>query len=136
MMMVGHTHENIDALFRRVAEYWSRKGMVLTPYDFFAFLRASVESTTVHPLVEYVHGYAGFFSDCIYDDGINKASGSSSSRSALMADCADAARVLCATAVEFWYKPDSSHKHLYPTEKNEEGNPKTGYDQWREVSEK
>eukprot|EP00965_Chrysotila_dentata_P005871 193158-Pleurochrysis_carterae.AAC.1 len=25
MMMVGHTHEDIDAVFRRVSEYWSRK---------------------------------------------------------------------------------------------------------------
>eukprot|EP00965_Chrysotila_dentata_P208942 6184987-Pleurochrysis_carterae.AAC.1 len=29
----------------------------------------------VHPLVEYVHDYAGFFNDCIYDrvEGINDA---------------------------------------------------------------
>eukprot|EP00965_Chrysotila_dentata_P050726 1681373-Pleurochrysis_carterae.AAC.1 len=26
MMMVGHTHEDIDALFRRIAEYWARQG--------------------------------------------------------------------------------------------------------------
>eukprot|EP00965_Chrysotila_dentata_P017768 590850-Pleurochrysis_carterae.AAC.1 len=58
MMMVGHTHEDIDALFRRVAEYWSRKGKVLTPYDFFQYLRESVVNTVVHPLVEYVHDYA------------------------------------------------------------------------------
>eukprot|EP00965_Chrysotila_dentata_P139784 4621252-Pleurochrysis_carterae.AAC.1 len=75
MMMVGHTHEDIDALFRRVAEYWSRKGMVLTPHEFFAYLRASVKSTTVHPLVEYVHDYAAFFEECIYHEvkGINDA---------------------------------------------------------------
>eukprot|EP00965_Chrysotila_dentata_P108818 3595002-Pleurochrysis_carterae.AAC.1 len=49
--------------------------MVLTPYDFFAYLRASVESTTVHPLVDNVHDYADFFSDCIYESvkGINEA---------------------------------------------------------------
>eukprot|EP00965_Chrysotila_dentata_P142574 4712629-Pleurochrysis_carterae.AAC.1 len=51
MMMVGHTHEDIDALFRRVAEYWSGKGKVLTPYDFFKYLRESFEQTIVHPLV-------------------------------------------------------------------------------------
>eukprot|EP00965_Chrysotila_dentata_P029893 995118-Pleurochrysis_carterae.AAC.1 len=67
MMMVGHTHEDIDALFRRVAENWSRQGKVLTPYDFFAYLHASVESTPVYPLVEYVHDYATFFEDCIYN---------------------------------------------------------------------
>eukprot|EP00965_Chrysotila_dentata_P223772 6193773-Pleurochrysis_carterae.AAC.1 len=27
-------------------------------------------------------------------------------------------------AVAFWYKPDSSHKHLYPTQKDDEGKPK------------
>eukprot|EP00965_Chrysotila_dentata_P204806 6182559-Pleurochrysis_carterae.AAC.2 len=30
---------------------------------------------------------------------------------------------MCVSAVAFWYKPDSSHKHLYPTKKDEEGNP-------------
>eukprot|EP00965_Chrysotila_dentata_P119858 3963591-Pleurochrysis_carterae.AAC.2 len=65
MMKVGHTHDDIDALYRRVAEYWSRKGKVLTPYDFFKHLRESVENTLVHSLVEYVHDYAGFFKNSI-----------------------------------------------------------------------
>ena len=31
--------------------------------------------------------------------------------------------VLLYTAAVFWYKPDSSHKHLYPARKNERGEP-------------
>eukprot|EP00965_Chrysotila_dentata_P021965 726867-Pleurochrysis_carterae.AAC.3 len=62
-MMVGHTHKDIDALFRRIAKYWARMGMVSTP------------SATVHPLVEYVHDWSSFFSDHIYDhvEGITEA---------------------------------------------------------------
>eukprot|EP00965_Chrysotila_dentata_P186435 6156132-Pleurochrysis_carterae.AAC.2 len=59
MMMVEHNHEDIDAIFRCVSEYWKRKA----------------KGAVVHPLVEYVHDYSNFFADAIYDsvEGIKEA---------------------------------------------------------------
>eukprot|EP00965_Chrysotila_dentata_P248303 6208260-Pleurochrysis_carterae.AAC.1 len=38
----------------------------------------------------------------------------------------DCSALCCAcTAIAFWYKPDASHKHLYPSVKDDDGNPKT-----------
>ena len=75
MMMVGHTHEDIDAMFKLVVELWRRKRRVLSPADFAALLKESVPSAMVHPFVEYVHDWASFFADCVYDSvvGINSA---------------------------------------------------------------
>eukprot|EP00965_Chrysotila_dentata_P254658 6211951-Pleurochrysis_carterae.AAC.2 len=75
MMMVGHTHEDIDALFRRIAEYWARQGIVRTPSAFQNYLKVAIPGAKVHPLVEYVHDFASFFTDVIYDsvEGINDA---------------------------------------------------------------
>eukprot|EP00965_Chrysotila_dentata_P234325 6200101-Pleurochrysis_carterae.AAC.1 len=75
MMMVGHTHEDIDSIFRRVSEYWKRQKKVHTPSVFLTYLSNSVQGAVVHPLVEYVHDYSAFFADTIYDrvEGINDA---------------------------------------------------------------
>eukprot|EP00965_Chrysotila_dentata_P189358 6173276-Pleurochrysis_carterae.AAC.4 len=112
MMMVGHTHEDIDALFRRIAEYWARKGKVGTPSAFQRYLRAAVPGAVVHDLVEYVHDFKSFFTDHIYDNvqGINDA------REFIIRERDDG-------VVAFWYKPCSSHKHTYPAMKDEDGNP-------------
>eukprot|EP00965_Chrysotila_dentata_P056702 1880692-Pleurochrysis_carterae.AAC.1 len=74
-MMVGHTHEDIDAIFRCISEYWKRKAKVLTPSVYLTYLRDSVEGAVIHDLVEYVHDFAGFFGDHICDSvaGINDA---------------------------------------------------------------
>ena len=40
MMMVGHTHEDIDAVFKRIVEEWKRQGKVLCPDDFYQMLRS------------------------------------------------------------------------------------------------
>eukprot|EP00965_Chrysotila_dentata_P053693 1781104-Pleurochrysis_carterae.AAC.1 len=36
MMMVGHPHEDIDVPFRRIVEYWARRGRVSTPSAFIS----------------------------------------------------------------------------------------------------
>eukprot|EP00965_Chrysotila_dentata_P096076 3174056-Pleurochrysis_carterae.AAC.1 len=111
-MMVGHTHEDIDALFRRIADYWARKGKVGSPSAFQQYLREAVPGAVVHPLVEYVHDFKSFLSDHIYEDvhGINDA------REFIIRERDDG-------VVAFWYKPCSSHKHTYPAEKHADGNP-------------
>eukprot|EP00965_Chrysotila_dentata_P122993 4065112-Pleurochrysis_carterae.AAC.1 len=153
MMMVGHTHEDIDALFRRIAEYWARQGRVSTPSAFMRYLREAIPSSTVHPLVEYVHDWASFFKDQIYDavEGINDAREfiikerddggkcqhvcihcTVHATNAMIAKCGGHVCIslllvvhvhFCLTVAAMWYKPYSSHPHLYPAAKDADGNP-------------
>jgi len=60
MMMVGHTHEDIDALFRRAAEYWRKRGKVLTPSRFMSYLRDAIPGARIHEMLKYVRNYANF----------------------------------------------------------------------------
>eukprot|EP00965_Chrysotila_dentata_P001005 32896-Pleurochrysis_carterae.AAC.1 len=39
MMLVGHTHEDIDAVLRRIYELWKKKGGCLSPYAFKEMLQ-------------------------------------------------------------------------------------------------
>ena len=39
MMAPGHTHEDIDALFKRIVERWKQLGHVLTPKGFKTMLQ-------------------------------------------------------------------------------------------------
>ena len=75
MMMVGHTHEDIDALFKLIVELWRRLRRVLSPSDFHQMLQEAIPSAVVHQFLEYVHDWADFFSECIYDSvhGLNTA---------------------------------------------------------------
>eukprot|EP00965_Chrysotila_dentata_P101176 3341337-Pleurochrysis_carterae.AAC.4 len=65
--MVGHTHEDIDALFRRIVKYWARQGRASTSSAFMTYLRATIPGSKVHPLVEFTHDYAAFIDGHIYD---------------------------------------------------------------------
>ena len=75
MMMVGHTHEDIDAIFKLVVMLWRRLRRVLSPADFVQLLSDSIPNAVVHAMVEYVHDWAGFFEQCIYNNltGVNTA---------------------------------------------------------------
>ena len=42
MMMVGHTHEDIDAMFRLIQDRWKRRGCVLSVDAFKELLREAV----------------------------------------------------------------------------------------------
>ena len=66
MMMVGHTHEDIDAIFKLVVMLWRRLRRVLCPVEFAQMLKDAIPNAVVHAMVEYVHNWAGFFEDCIY----------------------------------------------------------------------
>ena len=112
MMMVGHTHEDIDAIFQLISAAWKRARQVLSPSAFTQLLSDAVPNCIVHDFLEYVHDWASFFADCIYDEvvGINTA------REFIIRERDDG-------VVAFWYKPSSSHKHLYPALKDNDGNP-------------
>eukprot|EP00965_Chrysotila_dentata_P125392 4145938-Pleurochrysis_carterae.AAC.1 len=58
MMMIGHTHEDIDAIFRCVSDKWSRRGKCLAPSVFLTYLSSAIPGSVVHPLVEYVQNYS------------------------------------------------------------------------------
>eukprot|EP00965_Chrysotila_dentata_P140174 4633846-Pleurochrysis_carterae.AAC.1 len=84
-MLVGHTHEDIDAVFRRIYEMLKKKGGCLNPYKFKQMLKKAIPGvrlhkdndawSTVHSFLEYVHDFIAFFADCIYEDldGFNTA---------------------------------------------------------------
>ena len=42
-MVVGHTHENIDALFKRIVTAWRGLKRVLSPLKFLNMLQARVQ---------------------------------------------------------------------------------------------
>ena len=65
MMMVGHTH---DTLFKLIVALWRRLRHVLCPLEFTRLLQDAILSARVHPFLEYVHEWAGFFSDFIYEN--------------------------------------------------------------------
>eukprot|EP00965_Chrysotila_dentata_P003335 108809-Pleurochrysis_carterae.AAC.1 len=75
MMMVGHTHEDIDAIFKRITDQWREKKKVLTPSGLLCMLQEAIPNATVHPITTYVHDWASFFRNTIYDktDGITTA---------------------------------------------------------------
>ena len=68
MMMVGHTHEDIDALFKLIVALWRRQRRVLSPDEFSRLLQDAVPTACVHPFIDHVHDWAKFFSECIYDE--------------------------------------------------------------------
>ena len=147
MMMVGHTHEDIDALFKLIVALWRRQRHVLCPVDFARMLQDAIPSAHVHPFLEYVHDWAEFFADCIYEH----LQGITSAREFIMRmrddggtelvpvccvpslmnpvhavlACHDGVVLFTCAAVVFWYKPDAAHRHLYPARKDENGNPIT-----------
>eukprot|EP00965_Chrysotila_dentata_P110174 3640990-Pleurochrysis_carterae.AAC.7 len=66
MMLVGHTHEDIDALFKLISTHWRKIDKVLNPVSFMHMLKDAISGASVHPIVEYVHVFADFFKDFIY----------------------------------------------------------------------
>eukprot|EP00965_Chrysotila_dentata_P098244 3248259-Pleurochrysis_carterae.AAC.1 len=48
MMLVGHTHEDIDAVFRRVFERWKKKGGCMNPHAFRAMLEKAIPAGASH----------------------------------------------------------------------------------------
>eukprot|EP00965_Chrysotila_dentata_P070548 2331975-Pleurochrysis_carterae.AAC.1 len=59
--MVGHTHEDIDALFKCVTDKWKSKKKVLAPSAFLRLLEKVIPDATVHSIMMYTHDWASFF---------------------------------------------------------------------------
>ena len=58
MMMVGHTHEDIDAAFKLVVDKWKQWGCVLSPDDFEKMLRDSIPDGSGYSLTDqYIYRY-------------------------------------------------------------------------------
>eukprot|EP00965_Chrysotila_dentata_P260345 6213872-Pleurochrysis_carterae.AAC.2 len=95
--MVGHTHEDIDATFKRITDQWREQKEVLTPSGFLCMLQEqdfssknacilylsidlgftptlvvhdqeAIPDATVHPIMRYVHVWASFFRNTNYDN--------------------------------------------------------------------
>eukprot|EP00965_Chrysotila_dentata_P108748 3592489-Pleurochrysis_carterae.AAC.1 len=112
MMEVGHTHEDIDAVFRRVA----------------------VPDATVHPIMTFTQDWKTYLNTDISDTiaNINNARELIIRKREKDGGTDEFMRVLAwrssslfciDTVLAFWYKPDSSHKTLYPTAKDKNGKP-------------
>eukprot|EP00965_Chrysotila_dentata_P191548 6174594-Pleurochrysis_carterae.AAC.1 len=59
-----------------------------------------------------MHDYKAFFADSVYDS----VKGITDARVFIIKERADG-------AIAFWYKPNAAHKHLYPAQKDEHGQP-------------
>eukprot|EP00965_Chrysotila_dentata_P206051 6183328-Pleurochrysis_carterae.AAC.2 len=69
-MTIGHdTHEDIDALFKRLTISSQKMRMVLTPDLFLQYLKAAVPDAHVYDIVNYTHDWAEFFKEGI-DGGL------------------------------------------------------------------
>jgi hypothetical protein len=124
------TRTDIDAAFRVIAEHFYQLGMILNVDDFIAQLRASWEGgkhgdNTVVDTVDVVFDYKLWFDEVVYDaqeptlvraDTHAQVKGITSARYFLIRKRSDG--VVC-----FWYKPQPAHPWLYPTKKDEMGEP-------------
>lgn len=106
MMMVGHTHEDIDAMFRFIADKLRSKGVVRTIDELVACARAAFPDNIHVEHIPWVPNYTEWLKDCRGEFMDIK-----SERYFVMSKRADG-------VVAMWYKPDSSHSHLYPTKKD------------------
>eukprot|EP00965_Chrysotila_dentata_P250722 6209613-Pleurochrysis_carterae.AAC.1 len=85
----------------------------LTKVFIHALQTAAVPAATVHPIMTFTHNLKTYFDADIYDSipNINTAQ-------EVIIRKREKDGVLA-----FWYKPDSSHKTLYPTAKDKAGKP-------------
>lgn len=107
MMMPGHTHEDIDAMFRFIADALRSRSLIRTIDELVeaamdAFIKQSVHVehvAAVHDYTKWLKPLAGKF------EGIKSA------RYFIIALRESDGRPV------MWYKPHAGHEHLYPTEK-------------------
>eukprot|EP00965_Chrysotila_dentata_P054970 1824810-Pleurochrysis_carterae.AAC.1 len=59
----------------RYPDQWREQKEVLTPSGFLCMLQEAIPDATVHPITTYVHDWASFFRNTVYDntDGITTA---------------------------------------------------------------
>lgn len=108
MMRPGHTHEDIDAMFRHVADALRSKGLVRTIDDFVDAARNAYSEQHVHvEHVAAVHDYVNW-----YKPHLGNITLITTARYFVIAlRESDGQAVL-------WYKAYAGHEHLYPTVKD------------------
>lgn len=110
MMMPGHTHEDIDAMFRFIADALRAKGLVRTIDEFVAATECAFKQQKVHvEQVVAVYNYSSWL----------KGHGGHYEQIKTARYFLIARRESDGAAV-MWYKPYAAHRHLYPTVKDPE----------------
>lgn len=109
MMMPGHTHEDIDAMFRFVADALRQKGLIRTIQDFEDAARKAFEGQQVH--VEHVAAVYDY--DSWLRPYLGTMSQITTARYFNIGFCEGES-----TRPVLWYKPHPGHAHLYPTKKD------------------
>lgn len=106
MMMVGHTHEDIDAMFRHIADKLRARGVVRTVDELVVSAREAYSHIIVEQMV-WVPDYSTWLRSSRGDfDHFKEHRYFVITRRSLDG------------VVAMWSKPDSSHIHLYPTKKD------------------
>lgn len=104
MMLPGHTHEDIDAMFRFIADALRAKGLVQTISQFEEAARHAFKEQTVHvEQVAAVHDYAAWLRP-----NVGKFEGLKTARYFVFTKRSDGVPIM-------HYKPFVGHEHLYPT---------------------
>ena len=108
MMLVGHTHEDIDAMFRFIADALRKQGLVRTIDEFVAATKNTFRDQSIHvEHVAAVHDVTAWLKP--HHATFEKFKGK---RYIVIAKReSDGLPVL-------WYKPSPSHAHLYPSKKD------------------
>lgn len=110
MMLPGHTHEDIDAMFRFIADSLRRKGLVRTIEDIEDAARKAFAGQEVH--VEHV---ATVFA---YDKWLRPFLGTMGQITSARYFNIGIRENDNTSLPVMWYKPHAGHAHLYPTKKD------------------
>lgn len=105
---VGHTHEDIDALWRFVADASRRLGLVRTTEEFENASRAACKEPLHVEQLHWVHDYTAWLKPCV-NESIKGIKGARYYAVSLRES--DDTPVM-------WYKQSTSHRDLYPTLKD------------------
>ena len=108
MMMPGHTHEDIDAMFRFIADSLRSKGLIRTIPEFEDAARSAFKEQVVHvEEVKAVYDYKAWLEPYLGDIGMI----TTARYFIVKRRASDGWPIM-------WYKPYVAHKHLYPTVKD------------------
>lgn len=109
MMMPGHTHEDIDSMFRFIADALRSKGLVRTIDEFVEASTHAFKDQPVHvEHISYVFDYENWLRP-----NMSEFSKITTARYFVIG-----LRERDRRAV-MWYKPSAGHEHLYPTKKDD-----------------
>ena len=123
MMMVSHTHDDIDSIFAVISEKLQQMGFVGTLDEYLAAIMSAFdsESTTKVEVVDEVFDVDSWCKPFAYASRFVQCRGSIGG--VTEARYFKLARRETDGAVVMWYKPSASHQHLYPSKKDALGHP-------------